>query len=351
MKKVKLGFFGCGFMGQLAHLSNYAALDECEIVGITDVKQKQAAMVAAAYGIPRVYASAGEMLADPGIDAVVAAQSFSNHVNVVFDVLNAGKHILTEKPLCVYPQNGKRLVACAEKNKKIHMVANHKRSDLAVEYAVSEIRGWQTSGEMGPMKYVRITMPPGDWVGGARSRGRPVASDEPNTPFTPEAVPDGFDPALADDYVSFVNYYIHQVNLMRHLMGEEYKLTFGDNAGVLLVVESASGVSGVIEMAPFSTTDSWHESALVCFEKGYIFIELPAPLASQQAGKVTVFADNKGGGVYTSPALPNVSAMRNQALNFIKAVAGEIVPPCSSAEALKDLELAMEYILYRAKSN
>jgi len=347
MDRVRIGFLGAGFMGQLAHLANYAALDACEVAGITDVKQKQAGLVAAAYGIPRVYASAEELLADPSIDAVVAAQQFDNHVNVAPAVLGAGKHLLTEKPLCIYPQNGKALVECAKKAGKIHMVGNHKRSDPAVEYAVSVIKRWLETGEMGKMRYVRITMPPGDWVGGASCKGRPLMTGEPAAPYARESVPPGFDPALAGPYVSFVNYYIHQVNLMRYLMREDYKLAFADRAGVLLVAEGVSGVSGVIEMAPYNTTDSWQESALVCFEKGYIFIELPAPLAAQRAGTVTVFADNGGGGAYTSPALPNVCAMRNQAANFIKAVKGEAAAPCDSAEALKDLEIAMDYIQFR----
>jgi len=229
-------------------------------------------------------------------------------------------------------------------------VANHKRSDPAVEYAMKTIGAWKASGEMGAMRYIRITMPPGDWVGGATGNRKPITTGEPYPAYTPEAVPDGFDPSLAADYISFVNYYIHQVNMMRHLLGEDYKLAYADNSGALLATESVSGVSGVIEMAPYNTSDSWHESALVCFEKGYVYITLPAPLASQQAGTVTVFTDNGGGGVYTSPALPNLSAMRNQAMNFVKAVKGEIPPPCPSSEAVKDLELAMDYILARSRA-
>ena len=347
MAKVKLGFLGTGFMGQLAHMTNYAALDTCEIVGVTDVKQRQAGLVAKAYGIPKVYSSAAEMLANPEIEAVVAAQPFTNHVNVVCDVLNAGKHILTEKPLCVYPQNGKKLVECANKTGRIHMVANHKRSDPAVEYSMKVINRWKETGEMGKMKYVRLTMPPGDWVSGATGVNRPIFTDEPYASFTPEQIPEGFDPELAGPYIAFVNYYIHQVNLLRFLMGENYALTFGDKAGVLFVAESESGVTGIIEMATFASSDSWQESAMVCFEKGYVYITLPAPLAAQRAGEATVFADNGGGGVYTKPALPNVCAMRNQAANFIKAVKGEAPPPCNSAEALKDLEIATDYILLK----
>jgi len=349
MSKVKLGFLGCGFMGQLAHLQNYAMLDNCEIIGVTDVKQKQAESVAAAYSVPKVYTSAAEMLADPQIEAVVASQPFNNHVNIVCEVLNAGKHILTEKPLCCFAENGKSLVECAAINKKIHMIANHKRSDPAIEYAMAVIKKWKDSGEMGKMKYIRLTMPPGDWIGGATGANKPIGTDEPNAAFTPEATPDGIDQETAKRHISFVNYYIHQVNLMRYLLGEDYKLSFADKSGVLLATESVSGITGIIEMAPYSTSDSWQESAMVCFDKGYVFIKMFAPLASQRAGEVTVFTDNGGGGVFTSPALPNISAMRNQAVNFIKAVNGDIEPPCSSAEALKDLEFASAYISFLAQ--
>ena len=340
MGKTKLGFIGCGYMGQLAHMQNYAQVEDCEIVALADSKQAQAKRVAAAYGIPRVYADYNELLADPAIEAVVAAQPFTNHVNVVPDVLAAGKHIITEKPLCVYAENGAILAEAARKAGKIHMVGYHKRSDLATEYALQVIGEWRVSGAMGKMKYVRIIMPPGDWIGGSK---KPFSSDEPAHTFVPEAAPPYVDKDMAAAHISFVNYYIHQVNLLRFLLGEDYRLTFADRGGVLFVAESAGGVTGAIEMAPYSTTDDWQEQALVCFDKGFIRVDYPAPLASQQAGKVTVF-DNSGAiGVATSPRLPNVHAMLNQARNFVKAVRGEKPAPCVSSEAVKDLEVAMDY--------
>ena len=224
------------------------------------------------------------------------------------------------------------------------MIANHKRSDPAVMYAMDVINKWKTSGEMGKMRYIRLTMPPGDWISGATGVNKPIRTDEPAAPYTPEPTPAGIDAHTAERHISFVNYYIHQVNLLRYLLGEDYSLSFADKSGVLLVTESDSGITGVIEMSPFESTDSWQETAMVCFEKGYVFIKMFAPLANQRAGEVEVFTDNWGGGVFTSPALPYISAMRNQAANFIKAVKGEIKPPCSSCDALKDLEFAADYI-------
>jgi predicted dehydrogenase len=344
MSTVKLGFIGAGFMGQMAHMQNYAQIQGCAIAAVADSKQRQAERVAAIYEIPRVYTDYRELLADPAIDAVVASQPFHNHVNIVPDVLKAGKHILTEKPLCVYAEHGKPLVEAARQSGKIHMVGYHKRSDPATEYAMDVIRAWKQSGKHGKMTYVRLAMPPGDWIGGSR---RPYLTDEPKFGFAGEPLPAGIDAETDKAHVSFVNYYIHQVNLMRHLLNEDYALTFADRSGVLLSIESASGITGVIEMQTFATTDDWQEQALVCFEKGWVRIDYPAPLACQQAGRVTVFDNSEKQGVTSSPRLPNVSAMLNQARNFIAAVKGEKKAPCESAEALKDLEFAMDYIQYR----
>jgi predicted dehydrogenase len=99
-------------------------------------------------------------------------------------------------------------------------------------------------------------------------------------------------------------------------------------------------------MTPYTTTIDWQESALVCFEKGYVRLELPAPLASNRPGRVEILRDPGKGAVPTTtvPTLPWVHAMRQQAVNFVKAVRGETRPPCDSVEALDDLRVAREYI-------
>ena len=48
-----------------------------------------------------------------------------------------------------------------------------------------------------------------------------------------------------------------------------------------------------------------------------------------------------------SPHLPWIHAMRQQAMNFVKVCRGEMVPPCTAAEAVEDLKAAREYILLR----
>ena len=84
----------------------------------------------------------------------------------------------------------------------------------------------------------------------------------------------------------------------------------------------------------------------MCFERGYVKIELPAPLASNRPGRVEILRD-PGEGVTPEtvvPQFPSVHAMRQQAINFVTAIKGEADPPCMSEEALEDLKVARTYI-------
>ena len=86
--------------------------------------------------------------------------------------------------------------------------------------------------------------------------------------------------------------------------------------------------------------------SLVAFQKGFLRLELPAPLAAHRAGRVEMYRDPGGGAMpeVRVPQLPWVHAMRQQAINFVRALKGEIPPMCDSAEALEDLKVAREYI-------
>ncbi|HEY3289655.1 MAG TPA: Gfo/Idh/MocA family oxidoreductase [Anaerolineae bacterium] len=348
-KKVRLGFVGVGNMGQCAHLKNYVTLPDCEVVAVAELRPDLARRVAQKYAIPHVYADADAMFAHEKLDGIVAAQQFVRHEQVITPLYRAGIPILTEKPFASSVAVGERMLASLRAGGSWHMVGYHKRSDPATMLARQVIDSYSTSGEMGRMRYVRIVMPAGDWVANGFS----------DLIQTTESLPAGHnDPAAPDmdketfvSYISFVNYYIHQVNLLRHLLGEPYHVTYAEPSQVLLAVKSLSGVAGIIEMSPYQTTLGWHESALIAFEHGYIKLELPAPLASNTLGRVEIFRDPGRGKTpeLTIPQLPPIHAMRQQAMNFVSAIKGEMKPMCEAAEALEDLINAREYFTLLGK--
>ena len=332
-QKIRIGFVGVGGMGQCAHLKNYVTVPECEVVALAELRPKLREAVARKYGVARTYASGAEMLAREKLDGIVASQGFDRHLAIIAPLYQARLPIFTEKPLAATPEVGAKLVAALQAGGSWHMVGYHKRSDPATMWAKAEIDRLKASGELGKLKYVRIIMPAGDWV----------ANGFTDLIQTDEKVPDiarDVEANWGDPYFGFVNYYIHQVNLLRHLLGEAYQVTFADKAGTLLVAESASGATGTIELSPYTTKLGWQESALVAFEQGYLKVELPAPLASNVPGRAEVYTEK---GTFV-PQLPPIHAMRQQAINFVRAIQGEIKPLCDATEALEDLQVARQYL-------
>jgi predicted dehydrogenase len=344
MSKVRIGFVGVGSMGQCAHLKNYATLPDCEVVALAELRQELAHKVAARYGIGRIYPSHEEMLASEKLDAIVSAQPFTRHGTLLPELIRARLPIFTEKPLAGSIEAGQKVLAALEASGTWHMVGYHKRSDPATMVTKAEIERLQKTGELGRLRYVRILMPAGDWIAGGFNDL--IRSDEAAVGLTWDAPASDMDKATYDAYVSFVNYYIHQVNLLRHLLGEPYTVSYADPSGVLLAVTTPSGACGTIEMSPYETTVDWNEQAFVAFQHGYVKVSLPAPLASNRPGKVEFFRDPGKGATpeTTVPSLPWVHAMRQQAMNFLSAVRGEIKPLCEAHEAMEDLKVARDYI-------
>jgi predicted dehydrogenase len=349
MSKIRIGFVGVGSMGQAAHLQSFVTVPECQVVALAEIRPKMAAAVAARYGVPRVYATGREMLAAEELDGIVASQQFTKHASIVPELLTKGVPVLTEKPLAGSIASGEKILSGQAASKGKLYIGYHKRSDPATMRVKRQIAGWHARGQVGRMKYVRISMPPGDWV--ANGFIHNVNTDEPYPPLADDAAPSDMDPTTFRQYLDFVNFYIHQVNLLRHLLGEDYRVRYADPSGVLMAVQSDSGVCGSLEMATHSTTIDWQEQAFVAFERGWIKLDLPAPLTRNRAGKVTIFTDAAGGAEPTTvePTLPWINAMRQQAMNFVAAARGEKIPLCEAPEALRDLQVARDYLgLFKA---
>ncbi|MFC1735569.1 Gfo/Idh/MocA family protein [Candidatus Hydrogenedentota bacterium] len=342
-KKVRIGFVGVGNMGQCAHLKNYATIDECEVVAIAELRSDLRKKVSQRYGVGKTYENHSDMLASEELDAIVASQAFNHHGLLLPELLATGKPVFSEKPIAASIEVGEKIVQAEKDGGSFLMVGYHKRSDPATMYAKEKIEELRASGELGALTYVRIVMPAGDWIAGGFNDMIKSSESIPGTEIDPP--PSDMTEDEHKRYISFVNYYIHQVNLMRHMLGTPYHVKYVDPSEVILAVEGENGVPGVIEMTPYSTTIDWQEEILVCFERGYVKLTLPAPVALNRPGKVEILHDPKKGETpeTVAPQLPWVHAMRQQAMNFISAVRGDSQPLCTAEEALEDLKNAREY--------
>src|SRR5207244_7374742 len=95
--KLRIGFVGAGRMGQLAHIRSYALLhEECELVALAEPRPRTAELVAARYGIGRVYRDHRELLESEQLDGVVAPQKFTHHAALLPELYPHVRHLFTE---------------------------------------------------------------------------------------------------------------------------------------------------------------------------------------------------------------------------------------------------------------
>jgi predicted dehydrogenase len=348
--KVRIGFVGAGFMGQLAHLRSYASLrDECELVALAEPRQRTAELVAERYGIGRVYRDHRELLESEQLDGIVAAQPFRHHAALLPELYPHVRHLFTEKPLAFSAATGDRLARLAGESGCVHMLGYQRRSDPATVEAKRTVDAWKSSGELGRLRYLRICYTDGDWTGNAH--GLIDAGEQP-PPFPAEPPPPEF---AADDEAVWalstgVDELVHPLNLLRHFVGERYRLVFVHVSGRLCAFESESGVPLTIEVSPYRVSVGFDEELLVAFERGYVRL-CPAPsLAVNRAGRVEIYMDAGGAPPQrVAPELPWIDPQQAQAANFLRVCRGEAPPPADAAEAAKDLRLVADIVRARVE--
>lgn len=144
MSKIRWGIAGPGV---IAHKFAEAIgnVDEAELVAVASRSSARSEKFAAEFNIPNAFSSYEEMAASPLIDAVYVSTAHPFHKSCAEIFLNAKKHVLCEKPLCVNAMQAKELKACAEKNGVFLMEAMWTRFLPAIKEAKSII----DSGEIG----------------------------------------------------------------------------------------------------------------------------------------------------------------------------------------------------------
>lgn len=141
MKKIKVGIIGCGGIANGKHLPVLAKMPDVEIVAFCDLIQERAEEAAKKYGVPNalVCTDYHKLLADPTIDNVRVLTQNAAHCRITVDALNAGKHVLVEKPMCITPDEAREMIEARDRSGKILAVGYQHKFDADVVYMKDEI--------------------------------------------------------------------------------------------------------------------------------------------------------------------------------------------------------------------
>jgi predicted dehydrogenase len=154
--RIGLAVVGAGYWGPNL-VRNAQATPALRLQWLCDLDQDRARAVLGPYSTVRTTPSLAEVLADPAVQAVAVATPAGTHLEVVLAALEAGKHVLVEKPLASSHADGIKLVETAAERGLVLML------DHTYVYtpAVQRLRTLVRSGEIGDLQYldsVRINL-------------------------------------------------------------------------------------------------------------------------------------------------------------------------------------------------
>ncbi len=112
-KKVRVGVLGAGAWAELAHIPGYLRDERCELVAIADPVIERARAFAEKFSIPSAYDSHEQLIGRDDIDLVDVCTPSATHFELSWAALEAGKHVLCEKPVAYDYRETQRAAALA----------------------------------------------------------------------------------------------------------------------------------------------------------------------------------------------------------------------------------------------
>ncbi|PWM25900.1 MAG: hypothetical protein DBX40_04355, partial [Clostridiales bacterium] len=153
--KVRIGIIGCGGIARAKHLPALSKLPNVEMVAFCDIIRERAETEAKKYGVPgaKVYEDYKELLADKTIDVVHVLTPNRSHSFITVDALEAGKHVMCEKPMAINVEEARKMLDAAKRTGKKLTIGYQNRHRNDSLYAKAEAE----SGALGEIYYAKAT--------------------------------------------------------------------------------------------------------------------------------------------------------------------------------------------------
>ena len=154
-KKLRIGIIGCGGIATSKHMPSLAKLDNVEMVAFCDIIEERAVDAAKRFGAEgsKSYVDYKELLKDETLDVVHVCTPNRSHSFITVDALEAGKHVMCEKPMAINSAEAKKMVDAAKRTGKMLTIGYQNRQRKDAKYLKAEA----DAGVFGDIYYAKAT--------------------------------------------------------------------------------------------------------------------------------------------------------------------------------------------------
>ena len=288
MKKIKLGFVGAGFNGQIGHLDSFKKIKNCDFVALAEDRDKLRNLVKKKYKFKKVYKTHYELLKnEKKLDGVIIVTKRNMTAPIAYDCIKRNINVFTEKPMASTYMQAKKLVNLSTAKKVLYKIGYNKIFDPVVWKAKKLFDNQKITKDLG-----RIIMVKSHRLSGSGYPKQPnyIDTNEKNKksePFWPSA-PSWMNKKYFKDYEKYLNLYSHNINMIRFFLGDQLTVksaNLNDNyiSSVLLNYKKSIPV---LLTTGFFTKEGWDDYLQIFYENGYLKINFPPQHIS---GKSTDF--------------------------------------------------------------
>jgi predicted dehydrogenase len=326
---LRIGVLGAGQIAQAAHFESCVKARNAELFAICDVADDLRERMAVAHGARKTFADYDAMLADPEVEAVIIATADAFHVDASIRALEAGKHVLCEKPMATTVEDAVRLRDAAARSGKVVHVGHMKRYDGGIEAARDFI-----DTEMGQMLSLKA------WYCDSTHRYAMTDAVQPAIVASKAAKRPAGDPKADRQRYLLLAHGSHLADLARFLAGdiETIEARFREAYGArcwFIDVGFASGAIGHLDLTVAVRMD-WHEGFEVQGEHGGVIAKTYNPWYFKSSD-VEIFHESDA--TFRRPLAADGHFYRRQVEGFADAVlTGKAVRGATAEDGLASVK-------------
>ncbi|EQB38088.1 MULTISPECIES: Gfo/Idh/MocA family protein [Virgibacillus] len=290
MAKIKVGIIGLGSISEM-HLASYENHQDVEIYAVCDINEERAREKAGKHHAKKFYTNYYDLLRDSEIEAVSICTWNNTHAEISIAALDAGKHVLIEKPLCKTVEEALNIQKAVKRSEQTLQVGFVRRFGTNTQV----LKRFIDSGDIGDIYYakascIRALGNPGGWFADKeRSGGGPL-----------------------------IDLGVHVIDMCWYLMGKPKLQSISGNAyhklGNRSNIENKSYYKAA-DYDPYKNTVEDMANAVIRFENGAsLMVDVSFTLhAREDTIAVSVFGDK--GGAEIEPELQLITEKNNTILN------------------------------------
>jgi predicted dehydrogenase len=285
-KRLRVGVLGAGQIAQAAHFESCTKATNADLYAICDVADDLRERMAVTHGAERTFNDYDKMLADPDVDAVIIATSDAFHVPASLRALEAGKHVLCEKPLGLTVEETESLAEAVKRSGKHLQVGHMLRFDAGLQSAKQFV-----DTEMGEIVALKA------WYCDSTHRYPMTDAIQPLVVSSKNARKPSENPKANLRKYFMLAHGCHLIDLARYLAGDivSVRARLSENKGMycwFVDVNFANGTLGHLDLT-IAIRNDWHEGFQMYGQNGSIMAKILNPWY-YKSSEVDIFRESTG---------------------------------------------------------